>query len=1055
MWNGVDGSLACCNFINNTVICNGGAIIWNGADGRLYDSNFTENTANTYSGGAVYWDGGNGVLSSSTFTSNTATSYGGGVLWNGGKGIIKNSTFKDNSAKNGGAVYWDGAEGILTGCNFTKNTANISGGAVYWDGAEGRLASCIFTSNTAKRDGGAIVWNGAKGSLIDSNFTDNSANIGAGLHWFADDGSLTGCTFTDNHANNHGGGVRWYGVNGHLTDSNFTNNSADYFGGAIYWCSDNGTLNGNYFKDNSANQGGGGICFDGANDTITDSIFTNNKVDEYGGGILWNGGKGTLNKCKFTNNNGYYGGAVYWRGEKGSLKGNIFINNSAHYGAGVCFDGMNTTSDDNTFINSTAKTNGGGIYLSGTCTDSNVTNSTFTNNYASAYGGAVYWAGNNGNLAGCSFTDNSANISGGAVYWDSSNGALTDSTFTGNSASNLGGAVYWDRSEGIITNSTFKDNTARYGGAVCWSAVGSMVNCTFLNSRWVKSNGVYAQNDLNIEGGKGIVDVFTTNTLSGITVTVLDNETYYLSPNQDINITCKIMSGNLTIVDSSNDAFKFYLNGIESSVKPEISDKGEYYMNYTSSTPATLVVSGNYAKASSTTKYKNGTLIFKDGLVDPDLNVVFDHDTVTVTLNNQTTGHVIVYVNGIKYIQNIVNGKVVLYVSNFSKSYNVTVVYPGDGNFRSAEVSKEFAADSGYVLEAEDVVKYFRNETQYHVSLKDIYGNPLVGERIAVTLVNGRHTNPIQYVIITDSNGVATLVINANPGTYYATAVYGNQSVTNTITVLASGYSIDAQDIFMTFKDGTTYTARLTYSEGTPVSNVYMSIFLKTKSSGKVYKVLTDGNGIATLPINLNPGQYTMTAEYMGEAVTTRLVVLSGSHIIMAEDIVKYFKNGTQYTVKVTDLDGNPVSGQKVEVKLNSATWSKQAYYNITTDGNGIATLAINLSPGQYTAEAKIGSDTIQSKIIVLPTLTSENLIKPVNQPGDLVAKLVDRQGNPASGKTLTFTVKTKTYTKTTDSNGLASLPINLGVGTWTIDIANPETGAKATAKVFIAKAKT
>ena len=50
---------------------------------------------------------------------------------------------------------------------------------------------------------------------------------------------------------------------------------------------------------------------------------------------------------------------------------------------------------------------------------------------------------------------------------------------------------------------------------------------------------------------------------------------------------------------------------------------------------------------------------------------------------------------------------------------------------------------------------------------------------------------------------------------------------------------------------------------------------------------------------------------------------------------------------------------------------------------------------------------------------------------------------------------KTITYTKTTDSNGLASLPINLGVGNWKIDIVNPETGAKATAKVFIAKAKT
>ena len=1055
-WNGANGTLTSCTFTNNTAECNGGAITWDGDNGTLSDSNFTANSANTYSGGAVYWDGDYGVLSGSTFTNNTAVSYGGAVLWNGGKGIITNSTFKGNTAERygggvfwigdegtithsafkgntaeryAGAVYWDGDYGVLSGSTFTGNIAVYSG-AVYWDGDRGFLARCIFINNTAVSEGGGILWNGADGALFDSDFTANVAtnNYGGGIHWVGANGIIFNSAFTNNAAKGDGGGILWRGIKGTLKNCKFSNNKGRY-GGAVYWMGDGGNIINSAFKGNSA--------------------------ERYGGGIFWRGVKCTLKNCKFFNNTGQCGGGVYWTSTDGILSGNILADNSADYGAGVCFDCANGSLNNNTFTNNIAKTNGGALYLSGTCIDSNVTNSTFTNNVASAYGGAVYWAADNGKLTGCYFTGNSAHISGGAVYWDSSDGVLTDSTFTDNLASNLGGAVYWNRSKGIIKNSTFKDNTANYGGAVCWSAAGSMVNCTFANVKWVKSNGIYAQNDLSIEGGNGIVDVFATNTISGITITVLDNETYYLSPNQNIKVTGKIMSGNLTIVDSSNDAFKFDFDGVAAGDKPEISDNGEYYINYTSATPAAIAVRGNYDKADSSVKYRNGNLIFKDDLDDPDLNVTFDQDTVTVTLNNQTTGHVIVYVNGIRHILNIVDGKASLHVSDPSGHYNVTVVYPGDANFKSAELSKEFDTDSAHVLEAEDIVKYFRNGTQYHVSLKDGYSNPISGKRITVTLVNSRHTNPVQYVIITDSRGIATLVINANPGIYYATAVYGNQSVTNTITVLASGYSIDAQDIFMTFKDGTSYTARLTYSEGTPVSNVYMSIFLKTKSSGKVYKILTDGNGVATLPINLNPGQYTMAAEYMGEAVTTRMVVLSGSHIIMAGDIVKYFKNGTQYTVKVTDLDGNPVSGQKVEVKLNSATWSKQAYYNITTDGNGIATLAINLSPGQYTAEVKIGSDTVQSKIIVLPTLTSENLIKPVNQPGDLVAKLVDGQGNPASGKTLTFTVKTKTYTKTTDSNGLASLPINLGVGTWTIDIANPETGAKATAKVFIAKAKT
>ena len=43
----------------------------------------------------------------------------------------------------------------------------------------------------------------------------------------------------------------------------------------------------------------------------------------------------------------------------------------------------------------------------------------------------------------------------------------------------------------------------------------------------------------------------------------------------------------------------------------------------------------------------------------------------------------------------------------------------------------------------------------------------------------------------------------------------------------------------------------------------------------------------------------------------------------------------------------------------------------------------------------------------------------------------------PLAGKTVTFTVKGTTYDKTTDSNGIATLPINLAVGKYTISYTN------------------
>lgn len=938
---------------------------------------------------------------------------------NGKNVLIQGIDFQNfNSGNVGGAIKWNGDNGTLTGCKFINNTADF-GGAVSWRANNGTITNCKFINNSGTY-GGAVYW--------DAMFGDSY------ITWFGVVG-IADSIFINNSASSGGGAVYGYGVVG-IVDSIFINNTA-VMGGAVDWHGDKGTITNCKFINNSEGNGGGGN----------------------GGAILWEADDGTLTNCQFINNSANMGGGIFWTKARGTITNCIFTNNRATYGGGIYLERSvtNCRLSGCNFTGNFGVNEGGGVYWH--AADGTLIDCRFINNRGNE-GSGIFWNADNGNLINSTFTNNSANY-GAGIHWSGNNGRVSGCTFNNNHA-NSGGGVYWNSMGGNFINSTFTNNTATSGGAIYLSAVASLINCSFINSEWIKSNGIYARNNLNIQGGNGIVDIVTSGMISGISLIVLDNETYCLTPNQTINITGKIMSGNLTIVDNMNGVFKFYLDGVEFTASNiQISNKGEYFIPYASNTPATLVVSASYGKSGSTSKCRNATLIFK---YDSDLkvaveNITFgDNATVVVTSNSNVTGKVNVTLNGTNYEVEIIDGKGTLVLSNLATgNYKVIVSYNWDDEFYAATAVTDFTVSKTapeYVLDANDVVKYFRNETQYHVSLKDIYGNPLVGERITVTLVNGRHTNPVQYVIITDSNGVATLVINANPGTYYATAVYGNQSVTNTITVLASGYSIDAQDIFMTFKDGTIYTARLTYSEGTPVSNVYMSIFLKTKSSGKTYKILTDGNGVATLPINLNPGQYTMTAEYMGEAVTTRLVVLSGSHIIMAEDIVKYFKNGTQYTVKVTDLDGNPVSGQKVEVKLNSATWSKQAYYNITTDGNGIATLAINLSPGQYTAEAKIGSGTVQSKIIVLPTLTSDNLIKPVNQPGNLVAKLVDGQGNPASGKTVTFTVKTKTYTKTTDSNGLASLPINLGVGNWKIDIVNPETGAKATAKVFISKAK-
>ena len=148
---------------------------------------------------------------------------------------------------------------------------------------------------------------------------------------------------------------------------------------------------------------------------------------------------------------------------------------------------------------------------------------------------------NNGNLTGSIFINNFATGHGAGVQWSGNNGILTESIFINNHAEGNGGGVCWTGANGILSTSTFTNNTNNWGngGAVYWNDIGNMINCSFLNSKSYKYNGIYTTKNLNINGGNGIVYLNTEATLSGISIVVLNNETYYYPPNTNINFTKK------------------------------------------------------------------------------------------------------------------------------------------------------------------------------------------------------------------------------------------------------------------------------------------------------------------------------------------------------------------------------------------------------------------------------------------------------------------------------------------------------------------------------------
>uniref|UniRef100_UPI00260B1E8A Ig-like domain-containing protein n=1 Tax=uncultured Methanobrevibacter sp. TaxID=253161 RepID=UPI00260B1E8A len=144
-------------------------------------------------------------------------------------------------------------------------------------------------------------------------------------------------------------------------------------------------------------------------------------------------------------------------------------------------------------------------------------------------------------------------------------------------------------------------------------------------------------------------------------------------------------------------------------------------------------------------------------------------------------------------------------------------------------------------------------------------------------------------------------------------------------------------------------------------------------------------------------------------------------------DIIKYYKNGTQYTAKVYNKDGTLAVGKNVTFNINGV------FYNRVVDKNGMVTLAINLNPGKYIITAIFDGYAVGNNVTVKNVLLTKDLSMKHRDGSKFNATVLDGQGKPLANVTVTFNVNGVFYNRTTDSNGVASLAINLLSGEYII----------------------
>ncbi|MDO5848815.1 MAG: Ig-like domain-containing protein [Methanobrevibacter sp.] len=363
-------------------------------------------------------------------------------------------------------------------------------------------------------------------------------------------------------------------------------------------------------------------------------------------------------------------------------------------------------------------------------------------------------------------------------------------------------------------------------------------------------------------------------------------------------------------------------------------------------------------------------------------------------------------------------------------------------NVNNGRVYAQSPSSSGdYKLNAEDVVKYCQNGTQYDVSLKDSTGAPVANKTITITLSSSSWKNPAQYNKITNADGIATLVIGLNPGDYTVKSTFEDFNVTNTIKVLP--VEVSANDVTITYKDGS-FKATVT-GGGKPVAGATVKFTVKV-GTNPVYNIVTNADGVASLPINLAVGTYSITSSVgNSKVITNKITVVSkGKDVITASNLNMHYKDGSAFTAKVTN-NGNPVKGATVKFTIYLKGKLVNSY-NKVTNADGIASLPINLAVGTYSIASSIPDGTVYNTLVVgneLPkpkdVITASDLTLEYKNGSAFTAKVTNATGAPLKGVTVKFTVKTGTnpvYERVTNADGVASLPIGLNVGTYTVTAA-------------------
>ncbi len=779
------------------------------------------------------------------------------------------------------------------------------------------------------------------------------------------------------------------------------------------------------FTDNSA-QYGGAIRLVNSTLNITDSVFTNNHATYWGGAIACDEVKVTVADCRFINNYAAddAGGAIYLKDSKLIADNLEMINCSALFGGAI-----SSLSSDLKLNNSFAK-----------------------NNKAKYYGGAIFKMYTSFELVQSTFENNSA-LNGGALYVaDVEDFKINSNCFINNNAYFTGGAIYSVFSDSYYDiddnklNNTFKNNNANsYSDVYQNSQIYVIQDNDYILMHYNPSyNGTlpetYDLRDYGFvtpvrnQGNGGNCWSFSASAALESAILKATGITYDLSEENMKNIASKYSEYGWAMETNKGGYDKMAAGYLTSWLGP-VNETDDAY------NPSSLLSS----LLNTSVHIQNIVFLTRSNYTDNDAikKAIMDYGAVSTSTywssayikngkNHYYTGD-----SGANHAVAIVGWDDNYNASNFKKD-NVTP--PGNGAwiiknswgtsggdkgfYYVSYYDTKFAQPGKYVSYAfvlNDTIKYDKNY-QYDIPGRTDY---FLNESSTVWYKN--------KFTATDDEYLAAVSTYFEKDTYWNLSVYVNDALKLTQSGFANpSYKTIDLNSLIPLKTGDVFEIvfkiAVDKEAGVPISE-YVSLnseFYNENISFISY------DGINWIDL------YELVWVYPDHNYASQVACIKAFTVLN--------KIATETILEVVD-SYNPVEvNARVLTQYGSLINSGVVIFNV--DGknikvnieNGVAKLTYVFKNTDNMVKASFAADGFndsESSVVVNPNeviLVADDLI--IYSTNFIYsAKLVDENNKPVSNKEVKFTVDGKNYIATTGNDGLATIKLNLNVGSYVIKI--------------------